>query len=414
MLLGNLLGSACEHARLPILLLVFSLPVTVAIAIVVIEAWAGYLLPRKRAAAEFAPGPIAVLIPAHDEVDGIETTIGALQNELRPGDRLLVVADNCTDRTAAVARAAGAEVRERFDPDRRGKGHALAFGIAALRATPPRTLIIIDADCTPSPGSLRALAAAAEGRDRPAQAIYLLDPPDDAGVRTRVSVLAFLFKNVVRPRGLQRLGLPCPLTGTGMAIPWRLVDRVTWASSNLVEDMQLGIDFTLAGHGPTLCEDALVISNPPSTVAAATTQRTRWEHGHLATLLRAGPRLIGTGIRRRKLGPLAAGIDLAVPPLASVCLAWIALAAIATPLWAIGAIGSSPKALLMISGLALLATIATAIVRDGGQRVRLRDLASVPIYVAWKMPLYARFLTRRETRWVRTDRNCAARSDAND
>ena len=77
----------------------------------------------------------AVLVPAHDEEAGLPATLAALWPQLEAGDRLLVVADNCTDRTAAVARAAGAEVLERRDPDRRGK--ALRPGRRGRRSSEP-------------------------------------------------------------------------------------------------------------------------------------------------------------------------------------------------------------------------------------------------------------------------------------
>src|SRR5580704_15835042 len=90
---------------------------------------------------------IAVLVPAHNEGTGLLPTLEDIKRQLQPGDRILVVADNCTDDTATIARTAGAEVIERHDPDRRGKGYALDFGIQHLSATPPDILIMIDADC---------------------------------------------------------------------------------------------------------------------------------------------------------------------------------------------------------------------------------------------------------------------------
>ena len=76
--------------------------------------------------------PVAVLVPAHNESSGLLPTLANIQSQLLPGDRLLVVADNCSDDTAALARAAGAEVVERNDPTRRGKGYALDWGVQHL------------------------------------------------------------------------------------------------------------------------------------------------------------------------------------------------------------------------------------------------------------------------------------------
>src|SRR5436305_9333357 len=124
----------------------------------------------------------AVLVPAHDEEAGLPAALVSLRPHLLPGDRLLVVADNCADGTAAAARVAGAEVAERTDPVCRGKSYALAFGVEQLTADPPDVVVVVDADCRLGDGCLdRLVRAAATGR--PAQAAYALDPPPGAGPR---------------------------------------------------------------------------------------------------------------------------------------------------------------------------------------------------------------------------------------
>src|SRR5580698_973772 len=80
--------------------------------------------------------PAAVIVPAHDESSGLAPTLSNIKEQLRPGDRLLVVADNCTDQTAAVARDAHAEVTERNEPTKRGKGYALDWGMQHLVSDP--------------------------------------------------------------------------------------------------------------------------------------------------------------------------------------------------------------------------------------------------------------------------------------
>ena len=88
---------------------------------------------------------VGALIPAHDEKDGIGPTVVGLRAQLTPADRVIVVADNCTDGTADRAREAGAEVIERLDPQRRGKGYALAFGIDHLESNPPDCVVLMGA-----------------------------------------------------------------------------------------------------------------------------------------------------------------------------------------------------------------------------------------------------------------------------
>ncbi|MFT3967647.1 MAG: glycosyltransferase, partial [Sphingobium sp.] len=113
------------------------------------------------------PPPFAVLMPAHDEAAGIGRAVADVLAQLRPCDRLLVVADNCTDDTAAIARALGACVLERDDPLSRGKSHALKFGRRFMREDGEwngvAVVILVDADCSPAPGALGRLAAASAG-----------------------------------------------------------------------------------------------------------------------------------------------------------------------------------------------------------------------------------------------------------
>jgi len=102
-------------------------------------------------------GQLAVLVPAHNESDVIRHNLMALQNAMPPNSRLLVVADNCTDHTAEIARQCGAEVLERSNDQLRGKGYALDAGIRHLTKQPPDVVIIIDADCRVALNALQRL-----------------------------------------------------------------------------------------------------------------------------------------------------------------------------------------------------------------------------------------------------------------
>ena len=193
---------------------------------------------------------IAVLVPAHDEAEGITTTINSILPQLKPGDRLLVVADNCMDNTAAVAIAKGAEVIKRFDHDNRGKGFALDFGIRFLAQNPPEVVVIVDADCTVEDNAISKLVAYSVRRDRPVQCLYLMLSPHEAGLEGKIIEFAWIVRNLVRPLGYARLGLPCQLMGSGMAFPWSAIKNINLANGNLVEDMKLGIDLSKSGKSP--------------------------------------------------------------------------------------------------------------------------------------------------------------------
>ena len=132
-------------ALLTALLAIPALLIFVLAAFYGLEIFGAFLPPRKPASA--SAGPIAVVVPAHNESAGLLPTIADIKAALRPQDRLLVVADNCDDDTAEVAMRAGASVLIRNDSERRGKGFALQFALDALKDDPPAIVAFVDADC---------------------------------------------------------------------------------------------------------------------------------------------------------------------------------------------------------------------------------------------------------------------------
>lgn len=347
---------------------------------------------------------LAVLIPAHNEAGGIGRTLSTIRPQLRPGDRLVVVADNCTDNTAEMARSAGASVIERFDTQRRGKGYALDFGLNALSNCPPSVVIFLDADCDALPGSLLALAQQAHQSQLPAQAVYLMEKPPEPGLKDSISAFAFKVKNLVRPLGLRQLGQPCLLTGTGMAMPWPAATAVSVASGHIVEDMKLGLDLAIAGYPPQFCPQAWVTSRLPQGEAAAKSQRTRWEHGHLQVMAEFVPKLLLAFLQQGRIGLLALALELLVPPLSLLVMLWVTLLALTAGFAFLSGL-SLPLLLTSLAGGLLLLSIVLAWQRYGRDEISLRQLAQIPLYLLWKIPLYLGYVINPEKRWVRTERD---------
>ncbi|WP_126172154.1 glycosyltransferase family 2 protein [Altericroceibacterium xinjiangense] len=350
------------------------------------------------------PPPFIVLMPAHDEAAGIASTVVAVRQQLRPCDELLVVADNCTDDTAATARRLGATVVERSDVLRRGKGHALEFGrefIEANRSEAAASIIVVlDADCRPERNALQSLAGTASLRNAVVQGADLLDCPPDASAVVRVSCLAFLIKNLVRQRALQRLAGTVLLQGTGMAFPRPVFARARWATGSLVEDLEMGLELLLDGNRVLFNPSALFLSSA-SSAAGTASQRRRWEHGMLQIMCAHAPRLIAAGLSGRKNARLLViGLDLLVPP--TVLLGLLAFAATGAAL-ALGGL-SLPVLILVAADVALGFGILAAWWVHGRAILPVRSLGEVPGYVVWKMPILAQFITRRERQWIRTER----------
>ncbi|MBV8884980.1 MAG: glycosyltransferase family 2 protein [Chroococcidiopsidaceae cyanobacterium CP_BM_RX_35] len=376
----------------------------VPISILWIECTAALFPPRQRLQLELPRPKVNILIPAHNEAPILKATLEKLLPQLKDQDRLLVIADNCDDETASIARAVGVEVIERQEPERRGKGYALDYGLKFLAQAPPSVVLLIDADSIVHPGTVDQLACLALTTGRPVQATYLLTPSAHPEPKEAVSALAFLVKNLVRPQGLNRLGLPCLLTGTGMAFPWSAIEAVSFASGNIVEDMQLGLDLAIAGFAPLLCIEARVTGVLPQQQHAAKSQRTRWEHGHLQTLLAQVPRLIKAALQQKRFALFALALDLFVPPLSLLFMMWLAAMAVALLAGILG-VGWLPAALLGVEGTLILLSIFGAWAKFGRAKLPLSALLGIPMYVLWKVPLYLAFLVRRQSKWVRTERD---------
>jgi cellulose synthase/poly-beta-1,6-N-acetylglucosamine synthase-like glycosyltransferase len=347
---------------------------------------------------------VAILMPAHDEATGIRQSLQNLLPQLLPTDRLVVIADNCADDTASMAAAAGAEVIERRDPTKRGKGYALDFGVRHLEHDPPDVVIVVDADCCVSAGSIDILARDCHARGRPVQGLYLNRAAPGAGTRTRIAAFASVVKNKVRPTGLLALGLPCTLMGTGMAFPWACIRTAPLATGHIVEDVQLGFDLARRGELAHFCPEVLVTSYFPQSDDGIRTQRTRWEHGHLGLILTAAPRLLLAGLLKFDVGAMALALDQMVPPLALIVML-AALNIILDGAFALLSGRVAPFALAAAS-LALIAlSVGLAWIRHGQQIISLYALAAAPVYALRKVPIYIGFLLSRQLDWVRSKRD---------
>ena len=235
----------------------------------------GWTTPRPTAAG--APRlHVTVLIPAHDEERTIPDAIRSVAASDYPAAllRVVVVADNCGDGTAAVARGLGAECLERFDAADRGKGFALALGLDRVLDTPTDVVMVVDADCELGPSAIRRLVAALDAGADAAQAAVVTRNPRvmPAGL---IAGVGGQLENAVAA-GLDRLGFPTGLRGTGMAFRRAVLEAHPWDAYGLTEDAEYAGRLRRAGVAVRFVLDAEVRSEAPPTAAAFGTQRDRW------------------------------------------------------------------------------------------------------------------------------------------
>lgn len=356
---------------------------------------------------------LAVLVPAHNEESLIERAVESLTVQMNSADRVVVIADNCDDNTAQLARGAGAIVRERRDDHKRGKGYALDFGLNYLESDPPELIVMMDADCVAEAGCIDALARAVQSTGRPVQGLYRMDPPKqstDTDTKATpqgsdgLGLFAWRVRVELRLRGARALGTPSTLMGSGMAFPWQLIRSIDLANGDLVEDLRSAVDLVETGVYPLFTPHAVVFSEQPAQESARESQRERWIQGHLATLFGRIPRLFLTAIKRRDLNQLAMCLEVMVLPigLLGLCLAAGMLLALLfgwlTAHWL--AFWVFFAGLVATVGAVLLAWFFA-----GRDLVSARALAEFVLRTLKRIPLYAGVLLKRQANWVRTERD---------
>jgi cellulose synthase/poly-beta-1,6-N-acetylglucosamine synthase-like glycosyltransferase len=346
-----------------------------------------------------------IIVPAHDEELTIERTLASLGKIDYPPAlyRVHVIADNCSDRTAALASGRGARVHERQDSEKRGKGFALSFAFALLlKDSFADAFVVIDADTEVNAGLLTGFSQQLGAGYAALQA--------DGGVlnshdswRTTLMAVAYAMINGVRSRARAALSLSCGLRGNGMCLTREVITHHFPHSYGLVEDIEYGIHLALAGIKVGFAEQAKVKSSMlGSGGAAAVAQRRRWELGRLSLARQKAVPLFYKAITSRNKIILDIAIDLLVPPLSYLLLAMAAgsgfeLASylmtgktgLLTFLWmlAFGAIGIYVTAGISYSRLGFAA---------------IRAMMYVPYFIIWKTVRAHPFYSLKN--WIRTER----------
>lgn len=375
------------------------------VGVLALECWAALIQPQPQVSCSspLSLPRVALLVPAHNEAEVIEATLDTLQPELTASDRLVVIADNCTDSTATLAERTGVTVLERHNSQLKGKGYALDFALQVVAADPPDVVIVVDADCVVRPGTIAQLAAQAHQCQRPVQACYLMHPPQNSGINDRLSALALQLKNYIRPLGLTQLGWPCLLTGSGMAFPWAVLSQVSLAGSKTVDDLQLTIDLAIAGPVPLFAPQAEVTGRLMQQ-AAAQSQRSRWEHGHLEVIVTQVPRLLRAAWQQRRGDLLALALEISVPPLSLWLIIWGVLLILALAAAGMGGIWQ-PATVLGGEGGLLAGAVISAWAKFGRDLLPARLWLAVPGYIVWKLPIYRKFWSQPQTQWLHTERD---------
>ena len=350
-----------------------------------------------------SPGRLrfAVVVPAHDEEASLGATLASLGAVTYSPELVetIVIADNCSDRTAEIAAAAGATVWERRG-SAGGKGAALEWAIARVLAKREAcdAVAIVDADCTVAPNLLFALDVRLRAGAVAVQTVYEVANPS-ASATAALRYASFALINLVRPLGKATLGLSAGLLGTGMAFRRELLAERPWTARSLVEDQEYHLELVAAGVRVVFAPETWVRSAMPTSLARSRSQQLRWDAGRGALIRCWTPRLLAAAARQRDPARAHAALEPLVPP-QSVLLA-------ANTAGAVLALGGTRA--VRRAGLANLA-LQGAFVTGGLALARApaavwRALAVAPALAVWKLLLLSRlWLGTAPRQWVRTAR----------
>lgn len=339
---------------------------------------------------------LAIVIPAHDEAGLIARCVESIVASEPSGPRqIVVVADNCSDETAALAAGAGARVLVRQDPERRGKGYALRFAFDQLQAEGFDAFLVIDADSLVTPNLVRVVVQRLDAGASGVQCRYQV-ANDSASLRTRLMTVAFLAFNVLRPRGRAGWGISAGILGNGFALRGEILQKVPYNSASIVEDLEYHLQLVTASEFLEFIDEATVFGEVPAGGDAARVQRSRWEGGRLRMAREWVPRLVVRIARGqwRLWEPL---LDLMTLPLAYQVLLLTFLLFLPVPLQGFAAV-----ALGIISF-----HVASASLLGGQPWKTLLTLTAAPFYVVWKLTTLNSIFSasRRRASWVRTGRD---------
>ncbi len=358
----------------------------------------------------------AILVPAHNEELLLPQLLGSLRALNYPAANyaIFIVADNCTDRTAQVGRAAGAVVYERTNAEQRGKGYALQWLQARLQEDEVAydAAVILDADSVVSANFLAVMNAQLQGGARAVQAYYaVLEDAAPAhqswGADLRAAALTVL--HYLRPQGRMVAGASVGLKGNGMVFHRDLLRDHAWSSS-VTEDIEYHMTLLLAGERVVFAPDAVVRAEMPASLAAAKSQNVRWEQGRVEMARRYLPKLLRAALTPAapsRLALLDAAVEHVIPPFSILAAASLLYSLLALAVFFVtGGAGPLLLAIFVLLGQAVYLLVGMTLAR-ASRRIFLA-LLYAPLFLVWKVWLYVRVLLKLDRQgWVRTARNAA-------
>ncbi len=225
------------------------------------------------------------IIPAHNEEEVVGNLIESLKNQNYSKELydIYVIADNCTDNTAKIAREAGAIVYERYNEVEKTKGYALDWFLQQkIRENAQYDAIcIFDADNIVDKNFIKAMNKKLCQGEEVVQGYRDIKNPTDNWI---TSGYALFYWTMHRFYHLARynLGLSPLLNGTGFMVSFDIIkENNGWKTVTLTEDIEFSLQRMLNGKRLGWSTEAIVYDEQPTGFKQSWSQRSRWTVGHM-------------------------------------------------------------------------------------------------------------------------------------
>lgn len=242
----------------------------------------------------------ALIVAAHNEEKVIKGIIDSFSRLNYPKELfdVFVIADNCTDRTAAIAREAGAKVYERFDFGKKGKGYALEWMFSKIFGMKKSydAVGVFDADNLVNKNFLLEMNNKLLDGYKVVQGYLDSKNPGDTWITANYSI-SFWLSNRMFQLARSNVRLSSQLGGTGFCIKTRTLKELGWGATCLTEDLEFTCKLVLNGHRVGWAHDAVVYDEKPLTLRQSWSQRKRWMQGFADVASRYFLRLLKKGIK---------------------------------------------------------------------------------------------------------------------
>jgi len=365
---------------------------------------------EKRSFAARINRKFAVVVPAHNEESGLARTVQSLMNidYAKHLFDVIVIADNCTDQTAEVARREGAHVMERTDSLKRGKGHALrwCFDKILSGSSSYDAVVVIDADSRASSNFLTVMNSYLDHGSQVLQCSDMVETQAESW-SSEITRLGFTLYNHVRPLGRSVFRGSAGIRGNGMCFSANVLRSVPWSTYSLNEDLEYGLILLLKDITVDFAPEARVYATMPTSARNAESQRSRWERGRFPVIRMYGPKLLGKAIRTASFSPFDAFVELVTPAFVNLFGAAFLLFLLNLVIWDSG--GEFVQLYILWWALVVVCGILhvlLGLVAAGADRLLYKAFFYIPRYALWKILLYTKLVRNKQSQeWIRTTRD---------